>query len=318
MTNYSTNNALWVIRSVEERTTDLCEQLVRQIAPPDQVVVIHERPFSAALHKGFELGATSELKWTVCIDADVLIHAEGIVKLLEVAETVDERIFYVQGLTLDKLIPIKRPPGNGIYRNALMRKAKQFVPQEGTSLRPETTTMRGMIASGHLMYRTNMVVGLHDFEQSYEDIYRKSFLHARKHANVLPLVEAYWKAHQATDRDFEVALLGSTVGKTYGDTVYVDKRFQQEEWQILRQMKSISEKLPLDHHAYPPSRIREVVETFVTDPELQQRKFPQYQENYLMWPSVPLHRKVRQKLLRGIGTAFVKGGKLAKRAARAI
>ena len=311
-------NTLWVIRSVDERTTAVCEHLIRQVAPPDQVVVMHEQPFSAALRKGFDLGAASGLKWMVCIDADVLIDAEGIRQLLAVAETVDERIFYVQGLTVDKLIPIKRPPGNGIYRNALARKARRFVPEDGTSLRPETTTMEGMIAAGHLMYRTNIVVGLHDFEQSYEDIYRKSFLHARKHANVLPLVEAYWQEHRAADRDFEVALLGARIGKTYQDTVYVDKRFQQEEWHVLRRMKNIPEKPPLDPHAYDTDRIKQVISTFPTDAVLQQQKFPQYRENYLMWPPPPLYRKIGRRALTGAGQVFLQAGAFVKNAARRI
>ncbi len=315
-TTESISNTLWVIRSVDERTTDLCEHLIRQFAPAENVRVIHEQPFSAALRKGFDLGAASGLKWMVCIDADVLIDAEGMIRLLAIAETVNESIFYVQGLTVDKLIPIKRPPGNGIYRNSLAHKARQFVPEDGTSLRPETTTMEGMIAAGHLMYRTTIVVGLHDFEQSYEDIYRKSFLHAQKHANVLPLVEAYWKKHQETDRDFEVALLGAKVGKTYRDIVYVDKRFQREEWRILRQMKNIQEKPPLDRRAYSTDRIREIINTFPTDPVLQQQKFPQYQENYLMWPPTPLHRRIGQKMLGWLGAVLMKSGELTKQAAR--
>ena len=293
-------NALWVIRSAGERTTAACEYLIRQFAPSEQVVVMHERPFSAALHRGFELGAASGLKWMVCIDADVLVHAPGIIELLTVAESVDENTFYVQGLTIDKLIPIKRPPGNGIYRNALADKARQFIPEDGTSLRPETTTMEGMIAAGYRMYRTNIVVGLHDFEQSYADIYRKSFLHAKKHANVLPRVKAYWKQHEPEDQDFTVARLGARVGQTYGDTVYLDREFQQEEWQLLRQLKNIEEKPPLDAQAYSPEDVRKQLEAFATDPALQQQKFPQYQESYLIGVPVPWFRRMSRT-----GTAVV-------------
>ena len=311
-------NTLWVIRSVDERTTAACEQLIHQIAPPDQVVVMNEQPFSAALRRGFDLGAASGLKWMVCIDADVLVDADGLRQLLSVAETVDERIFYVQGLTVDKLIPIKRPPGNGIYRNALAAQARRFVPEDGTSLRPETTTMEKMIAAGHLMYRTNVVVGLHDFEQSYADIYRKSFLHARKHANVLPLVEAYWQKHRHQDQDFEVALLGAKVGKTYQDTVYVHKGFQQEEWDVLRHLKGIAEKPPLDPRTYSAERVKEVIATFPTDATLQEQKFPQYQENYLMWPPTPLPRRIARRVLTTVGQALVAGGSSFKKAARTV
>ena len=312
------DDTLWLIRSADERTTEVCERLIKTLAPPEKVVVIRERPFSAALHRTFELGAASGLKWMVCIDADVLIYPPAMLRLLEIAESVADHIFYVQGLTIDKLIPIKRPPGNGIYRNALAGKAQQFVPADGTSLRPETTVMEGMIAAGHLMYRTNIVVGLHDFEQSYADIYRKSFLHVKKHSNVLPLMKSYWQAHREEDFDYQVALYGALVGQTYADTVYLDKHFQQQEWETLRAFKDITEKPSLDVHAYPPDKVAEIIQTFATDDTLQQLKFPQYQENYFLWPPTPWHKKWVKKTVQKVGALLIMLGKAINQLARKV
>jgi hypothetical protein len=220
------NKTFWIIRSVDERTSAVCENLIKQFVPHNGVKVINEQPFSAAIKKMFELGVASGKKWTVCVDADVLVYKKGFLKLIDVAESVSDDIYYVQGLTIDKFLPIIRSAGSGIYRNKWVKDAIQFIPEEGTSVRPETTTMKGMTALGHKCYRTDIVVGLHDFEQWYEDIYRKSFLHATKHQNVFPMVEEYWKKNKNADKDFEVALMGASVRKTYNDTVYVDKAFQ--------------------------------------------------------------------------------------------
>ena len=165
-----TNSFHVVIRSAGERTTDLCYRLLTGIFPKSQVEIIEESPFSAAILKTFELGIASNKKWTICIDADVLVERKGLLELMKVAKNVSEDTWYVQGLTIDKFIPIIRSADNGIYRNSIVSEAIDFIPEDGTSLRPETTTMQAMISRSHKMYRSNIIVGQHDYEQSYIDI----------------------------------------------------------------------------------------------------------------------------------------------------
>ena len=148
----------------------MCTHLIQQFAPAERVRVIHERPFNAAVRRGFELGAASGLKWTCCIDADVLLLEEEITEQLRRAESLEENIFCVQGLVYGKFLPMRRPAGNHLYRNALVEQAIPLIPPDGDALRPESVTTQAMKDQGYFTYQTDVVVGLHDYEQYYRDI----------------------------------------------------------------------------------------------------------------------------------------------------
>ena len=316
-------DTLWVVRSAGERTTELCETLIRRWAPAENVRVIHERPFSAAVRKGFELGIASGLRWTYCIDADVLLLEREVMEQLRLAETLEDNVFCVQGLVYGKFLPIKRPAGNHLYRNALVERALPLIPSDGHALRPESVTTQAMKDQGYVTYQTNVVLGLHDYEQYYLDIYRKCFLHVNKHEEALmPMVESHWRKHRATDQDYEVALLGALMGKVHQGTVYIDKHFQEEEGQRALALKNIAEKPPLSLSEYSPEKIRSIAQQFRSVERVQQYKNPRYRENYVrdtpVSVRVSLLRRVSSALLLLLGKIFFRIGKRLSRLARKI
>ena len=64
-----------VIRSVKERTEELCKKLIlQQGIPEENLFIIHERPFSRAMRVGYQLGIDRNLPWTLYIDADVFLR----------------------------------------------------------------------------------------------------------------------------------------------------------------------------------------------------------------------------------------------------
>lgn len=290
------DNTFWIVRSAGERTTESCVALIREFVPPEQVRVIQERPFAAAIRKTYELGAASGRKWTVCIDADVFIHREGFRQLVGIAERVPGWIWYVQGLTIDKFIPIIRSAGTGIYRNARVLEAIEGIPPDGSSLRPETTTMQAMIARGHLMYRTPIVVGMHDFEQSYHDIARKTFLHIHKHANVRAEMLGYWRKQRSKDADFRAALLGARLGESFGGDLLIDREFKRREIDRAMADAGLVEKPPLAPGAIDPDYVASYSRGFRPDSFLQQKKFPQYRRTSLMSPPERFYKRWRRQL----------------------
>ena len=323
MTDDSISNTLWIIRSAGERTTGLCEHLIRQFAPKENVRVIHERPFSAAVRKSFELGAASGLKWTCCIDADVLLFEQAMAEQLRLAETLEDTIFCVQGLVLGKFLPIRRPAGNHLYRNALAGRAIPLIPQDGDALRPESVTTQAMKDQGYFTYQTSVVLGLHDYEQYYRDIYRKCFLHINKHEeDLMPMVESHWRKHRKTDQDYEVALLGALAGKVHEGSVYIDKQFQQEEAQRMLLLKGIAEKPPLSVGDYPPEKLHAMAQAFQSVDAVQQYKNPRYQENYIrdvMAPvNVSLPKKAAKKFFYTVSKLLISIGKLLRQTAQKI
>ncbi|WKN41789.1 hypothetical protein [Tunicatimonas pelagia] len=311
-------NTLCLIRSVGERTTSWCEHLLKQVFPADHVQRIGEVPFSATVRKGFELGGDSGLKWTLCIDADVLPNPDGVRELIQFAETAEEQVFEVHGVILDKYIPCKRPAGNHLYRNALVDKAIGLIPEEGTAKRPESATKKAMAKEGFPWYQTSVYMGLHDFEQYYADIYRKAFLHAVKHRKALPLVEKYWRNRKSDDLDYEIALAGALAGKIYDGTVFVDKRFLEEESLSVLKAKNIQEKVSLTDLKSSARLVEDIESSFAIDPVVQQKQWPRYQESFLRGVPLSKHKQLTKHALKRLGSLMIASGTHLKQLAKDI
>ncbi|MGB3798434.1 MAG: hypothetical protein WA952_01395 [Lewinella sp.] len=293
-----TEDTFWVIRSAGERTVEACADLIRAFVPEHRIAIVEERPFAAAIAKTYRLAAASGCKWTFCIDADVLVHAEGFRQLYEVAESVHDTIWYVQGLTVDKFIPIIRTAGNGIYRSWVAGMAISEIPEDGTTLRPEATTIDRMIARGYQAYRTPIVVGIHDFEQHYHDIARKTFLHYHKHENVRPEMQGYWRSEQDNDADFRAALLGARLGEDYQDNLLIDRAFKQQEIAAGLERIELGPKASLPAGTITTEYVTRFLASYQPDPVIQRKKYPEYTNYILRWPLATPERRFLNSLRR--------------------
>ena len=271
-----TDDTFWIVRGAGERTTQLCYELIARIVPEERITLIEERPFTKAIRKTLELGAASGQTWTVVIDADVLIDPPGWKQLLAAARQQPADVYCVQGMTVDKFIPILRPVGTGAYRSKLMPLGLPGIPEPGASLRPESTTVEYIFAQGYRRYRTPYRLGLHDTEQSYADILRKTFLHRAKHANVAAEMKDYWQTHRRADPDYRVALLGAAECERYDATIEVDRDFQRERFAEILRHEGLTEKPPLDLTAEHATRVRAAVAGFAPVENIQRRKFPEF------------------------------------------
>jgi hypothetical protein len=197
---------------VGERTEHACRELLLQQVENGNIFVANNAPFSATLADSYRIGIERGRPWTLCIDADVLVTSGAVRRLVEAASRADATVCEIQGLVLDKFFGVRRPAGNHLYRTSLLPKALDLIPREGTDIRPEHHTLNRMAAEGHPWNQTSLVVGVHDFEQSYRDIFRKCYVHARKHLGLVhPLVE-YWRTMASHDGDFRMALKGLAAG----------------------------------------------------------------------------------------------------------
>ncbi|MBE2192953.1 MAG: hypothetical protein IAE83_02150 [Anaerolinea sp.] len=217
-----TSNVAVIIRSVGERTEALCRHLVEQQVPPEHVVVIHERPFSKAVQRSFEIGLDFGLDWTLCVDADVLLRGNGIRMLIEAASTLPESTFTFSGSVLDKLLGHIRPGGGHLYRTQHVQKALEFIGDSDSQIRPEKYVKARMNDVGYAyVVNKQLTVGVHDFEQYYTDIYRKCFVHAHKHNYISKLPEM-WKFLSKFDDDYRIALKGWKAGIEFTGDVRID------------------------------------------------------------------------------------------------
>lgn len=234
-----------VLRSAGERSSEACAHLICRQVPIASFAIVNERPFEEALKRTFEIGIERGTKWTMTVDADVLLCDGCVSSLIRAAESMPSNYIQLEGRIFDKIFGIYRQAGHRIYRTALLPIALKHIPEAGKTLRPEFFTLQQMGQSGYPSRRIAAVVGLHDFEQYYLDLYRKSFVHARKHTWLIgPLIERCTRyLHQ--DADFLVILKGLWDGLVTADTVSLDNRaFQDKGLHALDEL-GIEEKTPL-------------------------------------------------------------------------
>ncbi len=212
-----------VIRSSGERTEEMCRKLVLREISADRVHVVRQFPFESTLRASYTIGGNSDAKWMMTIDADVLLRMGAIQDFLSEAEQLPDHFFHTEGLIYDKLTGRYRKAGHRMYRTSMLGKALDLIPELGSEIRPEFTTVNRMADAGHLSRETSTIYGIHDFEQFYEDVYRKCFVHARKHRDWVGGLISYWQSN-LNDTDFRVALRALYDGLTMDTHISIDKR----------------------------------------------------------------------------------------------
>ncbi len=89
------------------------------------------------------------------------------------------------------------------------------------------------------------IVGIHDYEQFYADIFRKCFLHFHKHDWLRDLFTQRWNSLSLEDDDYRVALSAFQSGASHSGEVFVDKRFAQDEFDAAAARLGLAEKTTL-------------------------------------------------------------------------
>lgn len=254
-----------VIRTVGERTTEAAIQIAKNIFGQDNVNVVKNiTPFSEAIREAYVIGMNAGKKWTFVLDADLLLNSDATARFITDAERYSKfhrRIFCFTCTLDDKFLMRKRVVGGHLYRTKYLKKASNFISSGENDLRPETYIKRKMNSIGYETLFGDISVGLHDYFQSYKDIFRKGILHSKKHKDVDQLY-VKWKAQSEWDPDFFWICKGMDVGENIEENVKVDaqyfEKFMQpylhefgqqgpfEEWdkamELVKQKEDLTEK----------------------------------------------------------------------------
>lgn len=218
-------NFVIVIRAAGERTTDICRQIVINELSEKDVHVIECTPFEEALRESYRIGMKSNKKWMITIDADVLPR-EGFISVIEsLTKNVSDKLFTFKAMIFDKLFLTHRMAGFRVYRNKYLHVAFDHIPADGEVVRPESYTIRKMEEAGFKTKIFEYVVGVHDYEQYYKDIYRKAYFHAAKHTSHVAESISVWKEKSETDSDYLAALKGAIDGLLAADQPKPDIRY---------------------------------------------------------------------------------------------
>jgi len=231
-----------VIRACGERTEKKCIELAEK---QGKVHVIREVPFGEAVKKTYEYGIQINQKWLPVIDADVLLYdgvlERAIRELNAVRARTGKNIFCLDGKTKDKIMMTTRRAGVHIYNTSLLRRAIQYI--DYNHIKPESTVRRKMALRGLKTHVGKIVFGLHDYEQYYKDLWRKSVCQTQKLARKIRKTNRVpkWAALAKKDIEFKVIYQANLYGKKFCDEIIIDRRKNYNATKELRRM-GIKEK----------------------------------------------------------------------------
>lgn len=239
-----------IIRSVGERTETLCFELLKQQINEENIFIVSDIPFVKTLEKTFKKAVSEGRKWTLCIDSDVLVRPGLVKDIISYAEKQNDDVFVIQGMSLDKFINCTREVGQRLFRTELLSKGFEFMSEAAEDIRPESFVVVNILNQGYKkILEPNLLIGVHDFEQSYKDIYRKCFTHTIKHQGSfdMDIIRDFWQEKSTYDGDFKVARQAFTDALEYKDKIYIDKnsKFMENFDEKLAKLQ-LKEKLPID------------------------------------------------------------------------
>ncbi len=212
-----------IIRSIGERTESICNATIEKQISSENILLVKAIPFTETLRQTFEAGLNEKRKWTLCVDSDVLLRPNFIEEFIDYAETCPENVVAFNALALDKFLVSPRAVGIRLYRTSIFERALTYISASQEKIRPETFIIDSILKEGFKQEHTDIIAGLHDFEQRYVDIFRKIFVHTRKH-NDRGIAADFrsWKEKQHYDDDFKVAVNAYNISKKYKGNITID------------------------------------------------------------------------------------------------
>ncbi|MEC7754758.1 MAG: hypothetical protein VYB44_12075 [Bacteroidota bacterium] len=223
-----------VIRAAGERTEKLCQYIIEQQVPSDQVYVIHERPFWKAVQRTFEIGIQQKRKWTIAVDADVLLRMDAIARMINIASELRSPFFCYQGYVMDYVFGRPRDGGPHLYNTTYIPKALEVLKSDSTIHRPESDTYKELAKLGIYTFVDNIVFGTHDYYQHPRDYYRKAYFHAVKNSRLdkVPDFFNHWVTKMSEGDVYNLMIQGWLHGRKESE-VQVDIDFFREKVQFL-------------------------------------------------------------------------------------
>lgn len=290
------NNLAVSVRAYNERTKDLCSRIVHNQVQSKKVNSVHETPFSNAVKKTFEIGISHNCKYTLAIDADVLLKKDAITELLSNVESLPEKIknklFVYQGNVLCKVFGKPRQAGFHLYKTSLLPKALQYLEQTKDKIRPESSIYKIMINEGYYHYIDDQIYGLHDYEQYYKDNFRNGFFQSKKHLNQAGELLTYWTKNMSKDLDFKAMIFGWLHGSQTQENIKVDFYYFEDIIQKYFPNLDLEEK-----EEYTNFELEDIYK--MIEKELNQNQFklkirlnkiPSFKERLLNKCEIQLHR----------------------------
>lgn len=259
-----------VVRAAGERTADDCCRVLAKQAPGVEVIRVQKTPFRETLREGLSRGAATGAPWLLSVDADVLPSPDAVVRASDWATHAAAHDAVISGMILDRLLNSARFGGVRLYRTSVIPMVLEIMPGEGETVRPESAAILRLVEQGWNHVLRAELVGLHDYEQYYRDLYRKAFLHMRKHGGRSSGLLQAWQAGAQQDPDYLAALAGAADALLWREDVDCDASHGAYRSSDALARLGLEEKGALDWNdeqfAVEVERLREAIDNGVAEP----------------------------------------------------
>ena len=203
-----------VIRSIGERTTGLCCDIIRRSGV--NPVIVSGLPRAEAVRESYQVGYDERGDFTIVTDADMIPEPDFVDTMTSCFDGSDA----LCGLGRFKcfIYGRMRIGGARIYRTCDLKKIIEAIKDCD---RPE----RGVLTNlGGKYVKAQKSIGRHAYEQYYRDIYRVCFAHGYKMRHEMIIGTAMgiimrerchlWFENRHADKYAQIALYGFTAGQS--------------------------------------------------------------------------------------------------------
>lgn len=230
------NDITVVVRAAGERTLKVCMDLIMHEVDTQNIFVVEEKPFSKALEKTFKIGMDQNKKWTLAIDADLLLLPNAIKYIVDGGAKYSDELYVYQGKILDKFRGDLKHGGPHLYNTRNLSVGLKALEKTKHNMRPESTLVKYALDNGLSFHVDDKVYALHDFYQNYRDVFRKAHFHAIKHPGYKALLPL-WLEKSKNDLDYRIAVYGFINGF---DSFFSSKQYPtietlEHQWKLLNQ-----------------------------------------------------------------------------------
>jgi|GEM_PF-3933398 len=257
MSESNLNEVTVIVRSIGERTTEACETLLEKQVPAENVTHVKDLSAPDSVFRPYEIGIAEDRTWTLVVDADMLPNSTMVEDIIRVAEKGSTTSFAFEAHVRDKFFGGNRIAGNTLYKTRYLNRAldlgKRSNPEEG---RPESAVINLMSEEGYEIERVPEVVGIHDYEQYYKDIFRTAHGYYNNHKHYVPILESYW---QREDQDDDFRLIRSVIenvrDRGHSKNANISDQFDSAEIARFLSELRLTEKDPLNIEDVTKKRI---------------------------------------------------------------
>jgi hypothetical protein len=230
-----------VQRHAHERTHQAGLELAAREFPDATIAAVAAGDFPTTLRRCFETAVELDREWTVTLDGDVLLLPGSGDAVLHLARRLPRRAGHAWFLVHDLVTSEARAAGVRLYRTATMASALERGDWSGR-VRPETELLQSLHGIEHRA--PSVLVGLHDHEQYYRDLFRTAFVMARKKPAQREWLLRTWRA-RAAEPDFRALLAGAEASAASDGPLSFDAADYRELADAFLVGAGLTEKPPL-------------------------------------------------------------------------